>query len=61
MVSRPTQRVVRNQEDFWRARRGWEAILDSQEGSRGPPRWPGGVERPFWKAASHREDPVEGL
>ena len=49
MVSRPIQKVMRDREDFRRARRGREAILDSQEGLRGPPRGPGGVGRPSVK------------
>ena len=61
LVNRSTHRVVRDREDFRRARRGREAILEGQEGSRGPPRGAGGARRPFWRAASHREDPVEGL
>ena len=61
VVSRPTLRVVRDREDFRRARRGQEAILDRQKRSRGPQRGPGGVGMPFWMSASRREDPVEGM
>ena len=61
MVGRPSRRVVRDWEDFHRARRGWEAILDGQVASRGPPGGLGGVERPSWRAGSHREDTMEGL
>ena len=61
VVGRPSWRVVRGYEDFRRAGRGQEAILKGREGSRGPPRGPGGVGRPFQRDGSHWEDPVEGL
>ena len=46
-VGRPSQRAVR----------GWEAILEVQEGSRGPPRRPRGVERPSLRALRGWESP----
>ena len=46
VVSRPSWKVGSGQEDFHRAGRGREAILDGQEGSKGPPSGQGGIGRP---------------
>ena len=44
-----------------KARRGRQALQESQEGSLGPLRVPGVGGRPFWRAGRVWEDLFEGL
>ena len=66
-TSRMAKRGRESPQEGWRiwrysrrARSGWEALLECQEGSEGPPRVSGGVGRPSWRAGKGWEAFLDG-